>query len=130
MSTKNKSTSPAPTISLLGREFGTVIESGGDGWYTKEVCEERVDVTVVVHIYEPQIHACSLLNRHLDSIAREWVNTKFVRLKSSLSGVHVDPNILPAISIYRAGKQLSVIKNFKELTEESGINFSREDVEW
>lgn len=127
-----KAKSTATSSLLSPREFGTVIESDGFGWYTKEVSEESSDVTVVVHIYEPHIRICNKLNAHLDDIAKKWRSTKFVRLKSSLSGVHVNPSMLPALSIYRAGQQLSVIKNFRdEISDEgSGDSFTREDVEW
>jgi hypothetical protein len=123
---------PSSVTLIRQPEFGEVIESGYEGWFIRDVEEEEALVTIVVHIYEPHIEACCVLNRWLDEIARDWINTKFVRLQSTASGIRVDPRILPAISISRGGKQLSVIKNFTDeiMGGKTGSVFTREDVEW
>mmetsp|Transcript_6140 Transcript_6140/g.9259 ORF Transcript_6140/g.9259 Transcript_6140/m.9259 type:complete len:176 (+) Transcript_6140:54-581(+) len=118
------------SVQLRRPEFGYCIDAGGEGWFLKEVNEEDPQVTVVVHIYEPNIRACATLNKHLEDIAASWVHVKFVRLMSCMSGVQVNPRALPIISIYRAGEQVTVIKNIPQdyMTDPGSV--SREDVEW
>lgn len=119
-------------VILNKKSFGSCIETGGEGWYLRDIEEEEADVTIVVHIYEPHIAACSLVNKHLEDIAATWEHTKFLLLKSTYSGVYVDPKLLPTISVYRNGALLSVTKNFTSdlMGGRGGTTCTKEDVEW
>jgi hypothetical protein len=50
-----KTTEPRAVSMLNSPVFGYCIDSGGDGWYIKDVEEEDPRVTVVVLFYEPDI---------------------------------------------------------------------------
>jgi hypothetical protein len=122
------------SVSLLNKlEFGEALDIGGEGWYIQHIEEEDPRVTIVLHIYEPHLHKCVLINRHLDEIAQKWTHVKILKLQSIDSGVSVDPRQLPIISIYRGGKLAQVLKNFSDELTESRIGSTqctREDVEW
>lgn len=47
---------PTSVSLLCSPTFGYIIDSGGDGWYIKEVEEEDSRVTVVIVFYEEDIH--------------------------------------------------------------------------
>lgn len=51
-----KGVSEPKAVSMLQSPlFGSCIDSGGDGWYIKEVEEEDPRVMIVVIFYEPDI---------------------------------------------------------------------------
>jgi hypothetical protein len=50
-----KNTEPRAVSMLNSPVFGYCIDSGGDGWFIKDVEEEDPRVTVVVLFYEPDI---------------------------------------------------------------------------
>jgi hypothetical protein len=119
-------------VSMLRRpEFGTCYESGGEGWYIKEVEDENARVTIVVHIYNPRDPMSKSINEQLDSIATTWSHIKFVKLQATMCGIKIDPSKLPIISVYKDKKLISAIKNFRdELMGRGSGTCTKEDVEW
>jgi hypothetical protein len=88
-------------------------------------CDPRT--TVVVHMFEPSISACQLLNRFMEELAVKWPDVRFLRIQASNTNLMIDRVALPAVSIYRAGDIVTVLAG---LVEELGDRFGRDDVEW
>ncbi len=59
--TPGRSVTEPKAVSLLrAPEFGYCIDSGGDGWFLKDVEEEDPRVIVVILFYEPEIPVMNL----------------------------------------------------------------------
>ncbi|GAA5966549.1 hypothetical protein JCM8115_006863 [Rhodotorula mucilaginosa] len=104
-----------------GRTFGHLSEVGMEG-FVAAVEDEDPETAVVVHLYEPEIPTCALLNSHLASLARLHPSTKFLRaLASELDFMQpttddttsllsfpleaeADNATLPTVLVYRAGE--------------------------
>lgn len=95
--------------------------------YLQEVDNADPRVNVLVHLYEPSIRSCVALNRYLEDIAAKHPTCKFLRMKASASGIHIDRVAFPMLTLYRAGETVQV---FAGLEEELGERFTCEDVEW
>ncbi|GAA5987898.1 hypothetical protein JCM10908_007264 [Rhodotorula pacifica] len=96
------------------RLFGHLSEVGFEG-FVSAVEDEDPETAVVVHLYEPDIPTCALLNAHLATLARLHPSTKFLRAlaseldfmqPSSLSEANsADADAtLPTVLVYRAGE--------------------------
>lgn len=87
------------------RRFGYLREIGAHQ-FEHAVLGEHAAVTVVVHIYEPHIDACRLLDARLANIARDFPDTKFLRARASDIdfAVNTADVVLPTIVAYRAGE--------------------------
>jgi hypothetical protein len=55
-----KNNEPRAVSMLHAPTFGYCIDSGGEGWYIKDVEEEDSRVTIVVFFYEPEIQVLIL----------------------------------------------------------------------
>mmetsp|Transcript_3033 Transcript_3033/g.4633 ORF Transcript_3033/g.4633 Transcript_3033/m.4633 type:complete len:355 (+) Transcript_3033:61-1125(+) len=120
-------------------QFGECIDVSSGEEFLRQIDQEDKRVTVVVHLYESNIQACETLSDHLHSIAHSWRDVKFISMKASESGVYIDPVALPALSVYRGGKCLTVITSIAEELSSgnyggtrsgAGSRFTRDDVEW
>ncbi|GJN91077.1 hypothetical protein Rhopal_004092-T1 [Rhodotorula paludigena] len=88
------------------RTFGHLREVGMEQ-YVQAVEDEAPDVAVVVHLYEPQLSLCALLNSHLAALARLYPSTKFLRAQASevdFMSSDLDADTLPTVLVYRAGE--------------------------
>ncbi|ORZ40600.1 thioredoxin-like protein [Catenaria anguillulae PL171] len=87
--------------------FGTYREIGVTQ-FLKEVDEEHVGVSVIIHLYEPYITECQLLNKHLTALAPKFAHAKFLRMRASSSpSTNLDPVALPVLQVYRGGNLVS-----------------------
>ncbi|ORY87461.1 hypothetical protein BCR35DRAFT_317717 [Leucosporidium creatinivorum] len=86
------------------RHFGHLREIGMDQ-FLSAVEDEEEDVAVVLHLYEPEIEACAVLNQHLSSIARSYPQTKFIRALATEVDFSADmeEDTLPTMLVYRGG---------------------------
>ncbi|GAA6058930.1 hypothetical protein JCM10212_002882 [Sporobolomyces blumeae] len=85
--------------------FGHLREIGIEQ-FLPAVEGEHEDVAVVLHLYEPDLVPCILLNTHLSSLARQYPHTKFLRSPASeLDFMSSDPDddTLPTVLVYRGG---------------------------
>ncbi|GAA5839825.1 hypothetical protein JCM5353_004951 [Sporobolomyces roseus] len=86
--------------------FGHLREIGFEQ-FLGAVEGETDDVAVVLHLYEPDLIPCILLNTHLTSLSRQYPHTKFLRsLASELDFMQEDPEdeTLPTVLVYRGGE--------------------------
>ncbi|GAA6008790.1 hypothetical protein JCM10207_001725 [Rhodosporidiobolus poonsookiae] len=94
------------------RTFGHLREVGFEG-FLSAIEDEDAETAVVVHLYEPEIPPCYLLNQHLSHLARSYPSTKFLRAQASevdfmststgAGSVEVDVDTLPTVLVYRGG---------------------------
>ncbi|CAE7737240.1 unnamed protein product, partial [Symbiodinium microadriaticum] len=80
--------------------FGELIQVNSGEEFLAQVDKEHSAVTVVVHLYDSAVPSCRLLNEHLAILAQQWRDVKFLCMPAALSGVHIDPVALPALSLY------------------------------
>ncbi|GAA5878995.1 hypothetical protein JCM3774_004462 [Rhodotorula dairenensis] len=64
------------------RLFGHLCEVGIEG-FVAAVEDEDPETAVVVHLYEPEVALCALLNSHFTTLARLHPRTKFLRAQAS-----------------------------------------------
>ncbi|XP_050536592.1 phosducin-like protein [Daktulosphaira vitifoliae] len=85
-------------------------------------------VTVIIHVYEPNVKACSQMNTCFQALCREYEKTKFCKIIGSSAGLSLNFKMsgVPAILAYRAGQ---LIGNFVRITDELGFDFYVGDVE-
>lgn len=120
--------------------FGSVCEISPDV-YLQEVYEEDARVVVIVHLFNNNVPACPLMNRHLESIAREYPSIKFVKMAVSdqqnnnhscddyLSTIiNIDKVALPMLIFHKAGEVQHTLVGAEH--EFNTTRFSKEDITW
>ncbi|GAA5911843.1 phosducin family protein [Sporobolomyces salmoneus] len=108
--------------------FGHLREIGFEQ-FLSAVEGETDDVAVVLHLYEPDLIPCILLNSHLTALSRKYPHTKFLRaLASELDFMQQDPEdeTLPTVLVYRRGELETTWVRF-DLELEGGGGFESRD---
>ncbi|KAJ3286308.1 Phosducin-like protein 2 [Rhizoclosmatium sp. JEL0117] len=84
-------------------KYGTLKEIEVDEYVS---CVENVDrnVVVLVHLYQPQVEACRLVNRFLEVLAAQYPLVKMVKIISTKADASFDNIALPALLIYKGGE--------------------------
>eukprot|EP00521_Asterionellopsis_glacialis_P006128 CAMPEP_0195282826 /NCGR_PEP_ID=MMETSP0707-20130614/1577_1 /TAXON_ID=33640 /ORGANISM="Asterionellopsis glacialis, Strain CCMP134" /LENGTH=210 /DNA_ID=CAMNT_0040341877 /DNA_START=68 /DNA_END=700 /DNA_ORIENTATION=+ len=95
--------------------------------YISAIDETDPETYVVVHLYEPFIPACRMLNQHWDVLARSLAHVRFLRLRGSTASKTLDPIGLPSVVIYKDGQLLC---NLTPVTSDLPENFKATDVHW
>ncbi|KAJ3252538.1 hypothetical protein HDU77_005085 [Chytriomyces hyalinus] len=93
--------------------FGTFREIEVDEFV--ECVEKHPDVTVIVHMYQPQVEACRLVNAFLQRLALDYTSVKMVGIISTKADPNFDDIALPALLIYRNG---NLEKSLLRITDE------------
>ncbi|KAH8296078.1 hypothetical protein KR054_001410 [Drosophila jambulina] len=110
------------------QQFGKVQQLTSHSEFLACVEQENKHTTVIIHIYERNLSACSTLNQCLDSLATDYPSIKFAKICSSVAGMSRDFRTkgLPALLIYKAQ---ALIGNFVRLTDDLSDDFFASDVE-
>ncbi|KAJ3036654.1 hypothetical protein HDV00_002478 [Rhizophlyctis rosea] len=82
--------------------FGSVEELTVDT-YVSTIDDTPSSTTVIVHLYEPHIEACRLVNSFLDTLAQKYATVKFARIVSKEADSGFDEIALPALLGYKGG---------------------------
>jgi len=108
-------------------KFGKVIELTNET-YLNEIDNENKEVTILIHIYDPKINECKILNEVLQSLAQDYPIVKFCRVRSNEISLTERFRKLgcPALLAYKSGE---LIGNFVRLNDEFGDEFYTSDVE-
>ncbi|KAJ3126158.1 Phosducin-like protein 2 [Physocladia obscura] len=61
------------------------------------------DVAVIVHLYQPEIESCRLVNEYLQELAPQFKHIKMVKILSTKADATFDVVALPALLIYKGG---------------------------
>ncbi|KAJ3099478.1 Phosducin-like protein 2 [Phlyctochytrium planicorne] len=90
--------------------YGEFIEIDVDE-YVEAIEGSDVDpaTTVVIHLYQPNLDACRLVNAFLSVLAPKYPLVKFLRIVSTKADANFDPVALPALLIYRAGEMVEAL---------------------
>ncbi|XP_017053247.1 phosducin-like protein [Drosophila ficusphila] len=110
------------------QQFGKVQQLTSHEEFLACVEQENKHTTIIIHIYERQLAACTTLNKCLDSLASDYPSIKFAKICSSVAGMSRDFRTkgLPALLVYKAQ---AVIGNFVRLTDDLSDDFFASDVE-
>ncbi|KAH8378833.1 hypothetical protein KR009_001694 [Drosophila setifemur] len=110
------------------QQFGKVQQLTTHEEFLACVEQENKHTTIIIHIYERNLSACSTLNKCLDSLASDYPSIKFAKICSSVAGMSRDFRTkgLPALLVYKAQ---ALIGNFVRLTDDLSDDFFASDVE-
>ena len=89
-----------------------------------KACDARA--FVVVHLHEDAIAASRRLAGCLDEVADRKPYVRFIRMTASEADPGLDPDVLPVLSLYRAGELVDAVLC---VGAELGASFAPEDVE-
>lgn len=108
------------------QRFGHLREVG-QSHFIKAI-EDRNALCVVVHVYDPSIPSCLVINAHLSSLARRYPHTKFLRaLSRDLEFAQGDEeDVLPTLLVYRQGE---IFKNLVAFDRELATFLGHDDEE-
>ncbi|KAI8619620.1 thioredoxin-like protein [Chytriomyces sp. MP71] len=98
------------------QSYGSLKEIGVDQ-YVQCVDSASRDVTVLVHLYQPRMESCRLVNAYLEILAAHFHAVKMVKIISTLADASFDDIALPAILMYRNGE---LVKSLLRMTDEIG----------
>eukprot|EP01098_Paradermamoeba_levis_P007929 TRINITY_DN3304_c0_g7_i1.p1 TRINITY_DN3304_c0_g7~~TRINITY_DN3304_c0_g7_i1.p1 ORF type:complete len:289 (-),score=93.22 TRINITY_DN3304_c0_g7_i1:133-999(-) len=96
--------------------------------YLDEVDGEDSSVVVIIHLFENHIPPCKVLNQALQTLARKYYNTKFLKIISSEANKNFDEIALPALLVYQGGQLVHTFLCLSD-ADELGKKFDPEDVE-
>lgn len=111
--------------------------SNGHGEYTELYDEKEFFETtkksenVVCHFYRDQFVRCKLVDKHLNILAKNHIETKFCKInaeKAPFLTERLKIRILPTISLVKKGKTRDYIVGFSDLGNTD--DFSTETMEW
>lgn len=88
--------------------FGGLIEIGKED-YVAHVNNAPPDVWVVIHLYQPSIEHCTLLNSLLGRIAEQQPYVKFIKIVANKCIENFPDINCPAVIFYRNGKMASFL---------------------
>lgn len=110
------------------QQFGKVLNLTSHDEFLACVDNENKHTTIIIHIYDRSVFACSTLNKCLETIASDYLTVKFAKICSSVAGMSRDFRTkgLPALLVYKAQ---SVIGNFVRVTDDLSDDFYASDVE-
>ena len=83
-------------------------------------------VSIVVHMYEDDIRACKALDTSLESLAREYQHTDFLRLCKDDTPTGLQSSSLPSLLVYRAGE---LVHTVMAVVDKIGAKCAKHDVE-
>ena len=81
-------------------KFGEVIEISKED-FTTEVSQAPKDTFVIVHLYQEHIVHCKLIDECLKTLARKYINHKFVKIQATMCIENFRDSDCPAILVYR-----------------------------
>ncbi|KAL7748665.1 hypothetical protein RI367_006076 [Sorochytrium milnesiophthora] len=98
--------------------------------YVSAIEDERADVSVLIHLYQPFIPDCTKLNKMMTMLARRFGYAKFLRILSTEADASFDHVALPALLVYRGGDLVcNLIRVTDEMEEVGGADFELTDCE-
>lgn len=95
--------------------------------YVDEVNTIDTRTRVVVHLFEPFVSNCQLLNQQLETLAGKHVRVRFIAVEASAADDEIDFKKLPVLLIYQQGQMQHSILNVHEALEGQ---YTYESVEW
>lgn len=110
---QNTMTTTTTTSSKL-LTFGSMTIASPDE-YVQLVDKLNPQSYLIVHLYEPSIVQCRMLQSTLEKVATMMNHAKFIQVSALEANPNLDTIILPAILVYRRGE---LVHNLVRFTEE------------
>ncbi|XP_068618364.1 phosducin-like protein [Battus philenor] len=109
-------------------KFGTVITLTDQEEFLNAIDKEDAKVTVIIHIYNSKVSACTAMDGCLNVLAGDYPAIKFCRIEADIAGLskHFRVDGVPALLVYKGGQ---IIGNFVQLATELGNDFFATDVQ-
>lgn len=107
-------------------KYGEVKEISGED-YVQEVNKAGDDIWVVLHLYRTGIPLCTLINQYLNTLAKKFPMTKFLKSISTTCIPNWPDSNLPTIFIYHSG---NMVKQFIGPIELRGMKLTEAELEW
>ena len=85
------------------KKFGSLIELDTNN-FVMNVEREGEECNIIVHLYEPEILACRMLNHMLPTLASLYQHDKFCIMSVNEADPDFDHIGLPCILVYKQGK--------------------------
>jgi thiol-disulfide isomerase/thioredoxin len=105
--------------------FGSVTQISKTDWQT-DVTDASKNVWVVVHLFQNHLPACKLINAHLDTLARKYRATKFLKIVADQCIPNYPDKNCPTVIIYGNG---DIRANLVGTSQLGGINARVGDLE-
>jgi hypothetical protein len=79
--------------------------------YVSNIDDESPETFVLVHVYNPDILLCRQTNAHLNTLAKKYVDTKFLRIRSDQirQVMDFDEVAFPALLVYKNKDLIKVL---------------------
>lgn len=109
-------------------QFGVLFDLKSSDDLLNVIEKEDKETIVIVHLYDPNLQACVLMNNCLQCLAQQYKFVKFCKVLSSNAGLSLQfkLNALPALQVYKNG---SLIGNYIKMQEQLDQIFYTADVE-
>lgn len=103
--------------------FGYVAEITAQN-YVKEVNEAGEDVEVVLNFYQSYVNLTQLVNKHMETVAKEFPKVKFLKTVSTKCVENFPDSKLPYMLFYKNGDLIKTIglNDFKNYTRISAYS--------
>ncbi|XP_064005502.1 phosducin-like protein 2 [Pogoniulus pusillus] len=95
--------------------------------YVQEVTKAPEDAWVVIHLYQPSVPMCLLVNEHLSLLARKFPEAKFLKALANSCIQNYQDRCLPTILVYKTGELKG---RFVGAAECGGRDLKVEELEW
>ncbi|TMW63898.1 hypothetical protein Poli38472_014808 [Pythium oligandrum] len=82
--------------------------------FVKLTNDAPADVTTVIHLYHPESYPCTLLNQHLQHIAKDLAHIKFAALIAKEADDSIRMRDVPVLLVYRGQQQQETIVGVSE----------------
>ncbi len=87
--------------------FGSLLSFTADQLTESLDHVEHPDTCVIVHLMEPHLQECAMLNAVLSNLARKMVHNKFIKVSASDAEVaSLSEDVLPTLVVFRNGEQI------------------------
>lgn len=109
-------------------QFGELFDLKSAEDLLNVIEKENKETIVIVHLYDPNINTCVLMNDCLKCLAQQYRHVKFCKVLASQAGLSLQfkLNALPALQVYKNG---SLIGNYIKMQEQLDKIFYTADVE-
>eukprot|EP00128_Syssomonas_multiformis_P013926 Colp12_sorted_trinity150504_noHs@13107 len=107
-------------------KFGDVVQISKPD-YLNEVNKAGQGIWVVLHLFKDSLPQCKLLNMHLQTLARKFPTTKFLKIVGTDCIPNYPDKNMPTIFVYYEGDMKQQIVG---LTSLGGDKTTAADVEW
>merc|ERR1711879_162989 len=110
---------------LAKNKFGNVIEITGID-YVDQVNKAGDDIWVILHLYRDGVQLCNIINHHLQSLARKFPASKFIKSVATTCIPNYPDRNLPTLFVYFNGEMKAQIIGPNTFSN----NLSQDQLEW